>query len=96
RAILGEDNETYIQSILKANPGLYLGEIQDKLASVHEVDACVATISCALTHLELTRKTATRAAAQCDEELRALWEVRMAEFTNPELFVFLDESGVDQ
>ncbi|KAF7980969.1 hypothetical protein HWV62_35764 [Athelia sp. TMB] len=96
QAILDEGDILYIEAILEANPGLYLDEIQAKLQSVREIDVSVATISRTLTRLELTRKTTTRAAAQRDEELREVWEVNMAEYTDPELFVFLDESGVDQ
>ena len=82
--------------ILDANPGLYLDEIQDKLATVRNLHVSIATVTCALQKLDLTHKSTTRAAAQRDEELRTLWEAQMAEYTDPDLFVFLDESVVDQ
>ena len=86
----------YMQAILQANSGLYLDEIQDKLKTVRNVYVSILTITRALQSLNLTWKSTTRAAAQRDEELRTLWEADMAQYTDPELFVFLDESAVDQ
>ena len=86
---LENDDHLFISTILNANPGLYLDEIQDKLAAVRNVQVSIATIAHVLHQLDLTRKTTTRAAAQRDEELRTLWEADMAQYTDPELFVFL-------
>ncbi|KAG2060983.1 hypothetical protein BDR06DRAFT_871365 [Suillus hirtellus] len=43
--ILELDNVNYIYSILEANPGLYIDEIQQQLHSIHNVDVLIATIS---------------------------------------------------
>ena len=93
---LDDGDLQYMQAILQANSGLYLDKIQDKLRIVRNVHVSIATITCALQRLNLTQKSITRAAAQRDEELRTLWEADMAQYTDPELFVFLDESAVDQ
>jgi hypothetical protein len=48
-----------------------------------------------LTHLDLSRKTISKAAVERDEEVRAIWEGMMAQYTDPDLFIALDESAVD-
>ena len=60
-----------------------------------EVDVSISTVSRALWHLNLTKKVVTKASAERDEELRLLWEVEMAQYNDPDLFVVLDESAVD-
>lgn len=93
---LDQDDLLYMEEILWANPSLHLDKIQDKLTSVWNANISIATISQALWYLNLTQKSTTRAAAQCDEELHMLWEAEMAEYTDPEVFVFLDENAVDK
>jgi transposase len=93
---LRNGNATYLQAILNANPALFLDEIQERLLSVRNLDVSIATICRALRQLDLNRKCISKTAMQCDEELRTLWEAEMAEYTDPEAFVFLDESAVDQ
>jgi len=43
----------------------------------------------------LTWKHIQKAAAERDEELRTIWEADMAQYTDPDVFVALDESAVD-
>ena len=40
-------------------------------------------------------KVLTMAALERDKELCNVWEVAMSQFTNPDMFVALDESAVD-
>ena len=41
------------------------------------------------------KKSLSRRAAERNEELRTLWELEVAELDNPDLFVFVDKSAVD-
>jgi transposase len=86
----------YLGAILEANPSLYLDEIQERLATNRNLHVSIATICRTLQHLELNRKLISKTASQRDEELRTLWEIEMAQYTDPDVFVFLDESAVDQ
>jgi len=45
--------------------------------------------------MNLSRKSVSKAAAERDAEVRATWEGVMAQYTNPDVFVALDESAVD-
>jgi hypothetical protein len=65
------------------------------MANMRNLHVSIATITCALQKLDLTHKSTTRAAAWRDEEIQMPWEADMAEYTDPDLFVFLDESAVD-
>ena len=85
----------YLTHLLESNPRLYLDEIQQKLRVVRNVHVSLATISRRLTGLAFTHKRITKAAEERNEELRMLWRLDMAEYDNPELFVFVDESAVD-
>ena len=89
------DDRIFIESILSANPSLYLDEIQQKLWAVHEVETSIATISCTLHQMNLTRKQVAKEAAERDDKLRAIWEGMMAEYTDPDVFVTIDQSAVD-
>ena len=91
-SFLEHDDLKYLSAILDANPGLYLNEIQDKLATVRNLHVSIATVTHALQELDLTHKSTMRAAAHRDEELRTQWKAQMDEYTDPNLFVFLDES----
>ena len=86
----------YLGAILEANPSLYLDEIQEKFATNRNLHISIATICRTLHYLELNRKHISKIASQRDEELRTLWEMEMAQYTDPNVFVFLDESAVDQ
>ncbi|PPR05263.1 hypothetical protein CVT26_012410 [Gymnopilus dilepis] len=93
--LLTDEDTAFLESLLDANPSMYLDEMQQKLHDICGTDVSIATISRALRRANLTHKTVTKAAAERDEELRAIWEGVMVQYTDPELFVFLDESAVD-
>ena len=42
-SVLKNDDLQFISTILDANPGLYLDEVQDKLVNVHDIHVSIAT-----------------------------------------------------
>ncbi len=70
----------FIQTLIDANPSLYLDEIQQRLYDIREVNISISTISRALTHLDLSWKTISKVAVERDEEVRAIWEGMVVSF----------------
>jgi transposase len=93
RALDGDDLR-YIESVLEADPTLYLDKIQQKLADVRDKFVSISFIHHGLDYFGKTRKKLSKAALERNETLRTLWENCMAQYTDSELFVFLNESGV--
>ncbi len=94
-SLLGEEDGIYLEATLSANPSLYLDELQHRLNLVRGVEVSLSTLSRFLRKLALTHKGVSKVALERDEELRMLWRLDMVEYEDPELFVFLDESAVD-
>jgi transposase len=92
---LNDEDMIFIESTLRANPSIYLDEIQKKLSDTRNVTVSIATLSRTLTSMQYSQKSLTKASAERDEELRGIWEISMAKYSDPEVFVFLDESAVD-
>jgi transposase len=92
---LDDDNIKFIDTTLKANPSLYLDEIQKRLLDVRDTDISIATLSRTLSSMRISNKAITKAAAERDEALRTMWELEMAQYQDPDLFVAIDESAVD-
>jgi arginine repressor len=88
-------NEDYIHTLIKARPSIYLDEIQEELLAKHGVHASLTTISQTLTQMRCSKKSLSQRAMECNEELRTLWELEVAELDDSNLFVFIDESAVD-
>lgn len=84
----------YIYSILEANPGLYVDEIQQWLFEARDVDISIATISRALQRLAISHKKVAREALERDEVVHTTW---LAEYGDipVESCLWLDESSVD-
>ena len=59
----------YIYSILKANPGLYVDEIQQKLFEAWDVNVLIATISHAIKQLAVSNKKVVKEALEKDESV---------------------------
>lgn len=93
--VLNTVNMLFLQEVIKVNPSIYLDELQHKLAISCGVHVSIATISRALSHIGLTRKAVSRHASERNDSVRVLWELQMAQYTDPDMFVFLDESAVD-
>jgi len=92
---LNDQDMAFIQSTINANPSIYLDELQKRLYDTRNIKISIATLSHALTSLEYSCKSLTKVSAERDEELCSVWEIVMSEYTNPEVFVFLDKSAVD-
>jgi len=59
------------------------------------VHISLATISRTLTRIQYSKKSLSHRAAERNEELRTLWELEIAELDDPDFFVFINESAVD-
>ena len=92
--ILDRDDLNYIESILLAEPALFLDEIQNKLCTAWDVEVSILTISRTLHQLALTHKAVAKEATERNEHLRATWQVAMAQY-DPRQIVCIDEAGVD-
>lgn len=92
--ILDAGDLNYIHSILEANPGLYIDEIQQRLSEARDVEVSIATICRALQRLAVTNKKVAKEALERDEVVRAAW---LAEYGDipMEYCLWLDESSVD-
>ena len=93
--ILTIADQDYICTLIEARPSIYLDEIRDELFAECGVHVSLATISRTLTRMGCSKKSLSRRAAERNEELRTLWELEVAELDNPDLFVFVDKSAVD-
>lgn len=85
----------FIRGVVEAEPSIYLDELQHKLMVARDVHVSVATMSHTLSRMGLTRKVVSRRASERNNSVRVLWELQMAQYTDPDSFVFLDESAVD-
>ena len=95
RRTLTFEHENYIRDLVEVKPSIYLDKIQEKLATEHGVDISLATISRTFTRMRYSKKSLSRRAKERNEELRILWELEIAELNDPDFFVFVDESAVD-
>ena len=95
RRILTAADEDYIRTLTRARPSIYLDEIQQELEFACGVFVSIATISRALARMQISKKSLSRSAAERNEELRTLWELEVSRLNDPDLFVFIDESAVD-
>jgi transposase len=93
--ILNDGDLNYLRELYTAMPTMLMDEARDKLFMIRGVWVSLATISRALDKLNLPRKRISRAAAERDEELRAVWQAEMGQYEDPDMFVALDESAVD-
>ena len=93
--ILTAEDEDYIRALIETRPSLYLDEIQEGLFAERGVHTLIATISRTLSWMQILRKSLSRRAAERNEQLRILWELEVAKLDDPDLFVFIDESAID-
>jgi hypothetical protein len=92
--ILERDDINYLDGILVAEPALYLDEIQDKLREIRDIEVSLAMLSRTLACLAVTHKHIAKEASECNELLRATWQVVMGQH-EPRQIVCIDEAGVD-
>jgi transposase len=95
RRTLNGIDTLFIREAIEAEPTTHLNELRHKLAIARDVHVSTATISHTLSRMGLTRKVLSRYAIERSESIRVLWEMQMAQYSDPDLFVFLDESAVD-
>ena len=93
--ILTTVDENYIRSLVKMHPSIYLDEIQQQLGSACGVFVLLAMVSCTLARMQISKKSLSRRAMERNEELRTLWELGLAQLDDPNFFVFIDKSAVD-
>ena len=94
KRLLDRDDLNYLDAILRAEPGLFLDELQEKLRIVRNIEVSISTLSRTLSHLAITHKSIAKEAAERNEHLRATWQIAMAQY-DPQQLVFIDEAGVD-
>ena len=92
--VLDRSDLNFINSILAAEPALYLDEIQEKLHTFRDVEVSISTISSTFSQLDHTHKGIVKEALEHDELLRATWQIDMAQY-DPQQLIFIDEAGVD-
>ena len=92
---LDDEDMAFIKSTLTANPSIYLDELQKRLYDTRDLDISIATLLCTLKSAQISWKSLTKASVERDEELCSMWEIAMAEYTNPDVFVSLDESAIN-
>lgn len=67
KRLLDRDDLNYLESILRAEPGLFLDEVQEKLRIVRDVEVSITTISRTLNRLAITHKHIAKEAAERNE-----------------------------
>lgn len=92
--LLDRDDLNFIDSILAAEPGLYLDEIQEKLFGFRDIEVSISTISRTLSRLDQTHKGIAKEAIERNELLRATWQIEMAQY-DPRQLVFIDKAGIN-
>ena len=71
--LLNHDDLNYLESILCAEPGLFLDEVQEKLQIVWDIKVLITTISHTLNHLAITHKHIAKEVAERIQHLHATW-----------------------
>ena len=93
--MLNAGDMQFLDGLLEREPCLFLDELQDRLYRGHLKQVSMATICRSINKLNISRKRVTKQAAERNELLYAIWEGEMAQYDDPDLFVFLDESSID-
>ena len=70
---------SYIYSMVEANPGLYVDEIQQKLFEARDVNVSIATISHAIKRLAVSNKKVAKEALERDEFVQVTWLADIAQ-----------------
>lgn len=92
---LDQPDLDFLQNLLDEEPCLYLDEIHSRLIHMRGIDVSFATIWRALLRLAITNKAVSKESAERNDLLRATWQGDMAQYDDPSVFMFLDESAVD-
>ena len=92
--VLDHDDLNFIESVLVAEPSLYLNKIQEKLGTFCDIEMSITTISRTLKQLDQTHKGIAKEAIERDELLWATWQMDIAQY-DPWQLIFIDEAGID-
>src|SRR5258705_1317233 len=90
-----EGDTIFLDQLLQREPMPYLDEISSRLEEARNTSVSLATLQRALIQLDLTRKTVSKPAQERSNYLCAAWEGKMAEYDDPDVFLFLDASVVN-
>jgi transposase len=93
--LLDDGDMTFLDQLLDREPTLYLDEILVKLEEARNASISIATLQRGLVRLDITRKSISKEAKERNDYLHAIWEADMAQYDDPDVFVFLDESVVN-
>jgi len=93
--ILRADIIADLVNLVHQNPTLYLDEIAEWLALVHDQPIPRSTLQRTLSSMNLTYKQLQRTAAERDEVARVNWHGTMQRHYTAEQMVFTDESSID-
>jgi transposase len=92
--IITDDDTLFLIGCLRANPTLFLDELQERLWTQRNIWASLASLSRALERHGWSHKKLSKEAAQRNARLRAAWKVKYGVLPM-HCFVWLDESGVE-
>ena len=84
-----------VMQLVLDNPGIYLHEIQDKLAEVLMLEVSIATIFRCLKANGFTRQKLRTTAIQQDEYLRQQYVQDISVYSS-DMLIFVDETGADR
>ena len=90
-----EIDQFLIIEVVVSRPGIYLHEIQEMLLQETGTIVSLSTVCNFLHRMGFTRQKMTRVAIQRSDQLRVKFMEDVSLF-NPEMFVFIDESGADR
>ena len=88
--------EEAMVDLLKANPQMYLDEVQDWLVNEWDIDVSVPTVQRCVKRLNCTRKRTERINPDQDPQLRALWLYKIASQYSANQLVVVDESAATE
>jgi transposase len=92
---LDHDDVQYLLELIRHNPDLFLDELLDLLKTNHFISVHYTTIHAELLRLNVSRKKLQRIAIERDEDKRALFVTRVAQYS-PEEIAFIDEVSKDE
>lgn len=93
--ILTYADEDYIHTLIDERLSIYLDEIQDTLFFEHVVYVSLTTISQTLAQMQISKESLLQKAAERNERLWTLWKLEIAKVDDPNFFIFINESAVN-
>ncbi|KIJ68870.1 hypothetical protein HYDPIDRAFT_82759 [Hydnomerulius pinastri MD-312] len=95
--ILSQQDLAFIRATLDQKQTIYLDKLQDLLWMTHQVYASLPTLFRVIWRFQFSRKVVSTRAAECNDELRALYMNRIAtKVPDPDMFMFVDEAAKDE